>query len=125
MNSKHVLELFNVVKDYRLFIQMMKDKRYAIPLARKLLYIVLVVYIIIPFDFIPGVFPIIGMVDDLGAFAVIIGVLLYEIATYRDFLDDIRGRSRTVRIDEGGQLTEGKGPEDGRTEKGERDERRP
>jgi uncharacterized membrane protein YkvA (DUF1232 family) len=125
MNSKHFLDLFNVAKDYRLFIQMIKDKRYTIPLARKLLYIILIVYIIIPFDFIPGVFPLIGMVDDLGAFAVIIGVLLYEIATYRDFLDDIRHRSKTVRADGGGQLTDGKGPEEGKTEEGTRDDRRP
>jgi uncharacterized membrane protein YkvA (DUF1232 family) len=66
---------------------MIKDKRYTIPFTRKLVYIALIVYIVIPFDFIPGVIPIVGMVDDLGAFAVIIGVLLYEITTYRDFLE--------------------------------------
>jgi uncharacterized membrane protein YkvA (DUF1232 family) len=92
-NSKHFLDLFNVVKDYRFFIQMMKDKRYTIPFARKLVYLLLVVYIIIPLDFIPGIFPLVGMVDDLGAFAAIIGVLLYEITAYREFMDGIRGRS--------------------------------
>jgi uncharacterized membrane protein YkvA (DUF1232 family) len=93
MQSKHFIDLFNIVKDYRFFIQMIKDKRYTIPFARKLVYILLVVYIIIPFDFIPGIFPLVGMVDDLGAFAAIIGVLLYEITVYRDFLDGIRGRA--------------------------------
>lgn len=90
MKSNHILDLFNVVKDYRFVIQMMKDKRYTIPFTRKIVYILLIVYIIIPFDFIPGIFPIIGMVDDLGAFAAIIGVLLYEITVYRDFLEGMR-----------------------------------
>jgi uncharacterized membrane protein YkvA (DUF1232 family) len=90
MKSNHILDLFNVVKDYRFVIQMMKDKRYTIPLTRKIVYLLLIVYIIVPFDFIPGIFPIIGMVDDLGAFAAIIGVLLYEITVYRDFLEGIR-----------------------------------
>ncbi len=92
MKSNHLLDLFNVVKDYRFFIQMMKDKRYSIPFTRKLVYILLIVYIIVPFDFIPGIFPIVGMVDDLGAFAAIVGVLLYEITVYRDFLEGIRRR---------------------------------
>jgi uncharacterized membrane protein YkvA (DUF1232 family) len=93
MKSNHLLDLFNVVKDYRFVIQMMKDKRYTIPLGRKLLYLLLLFYIIIPFDFIPGIFPIIGMVDDLGAFAAIIAALLYEITAYRDFVDGIANKT--------------------------------
>ena len=93
MKSNHLLELFNVVKDYRFLIQMMKDNRYTIPLMRKLLYLLLLFYIIIPFDFIPGIFPVIGMVDDMGALAVIVGALLYEITAYRDFLDKTKSAS--------------------------------
>jgi uncharacterized membrane protein YkvA (DUF1232 family) len=96
MKSNHLLDLFNVVKDYRFLIQMMKDKRYTIPLVRKLVYILLVLYIIIPFDFIPGIIPVIGMVDDLGALAAIVGVLLYEIAAYRDFLAGIKGATEST-----------------------------
>ena len=110
MKSKHLLDLFNVAKDYRLFIQMMKDERYRIPLVRKLLYIALVAYIIVPFDFIPGIIPVVGMVDDLGAFAVIVGVLIYEIAAYRDFLDNIKNSSAAPRVEEHTQLPDGDGP---------------
>jgi uncharacterized membrane protein YkvA (DUF1232 family) len=87
------MDLFNIVKDYRFLIQMMNDKGYTIPFGRKLMYLVLIFYILIPFDFIPGIFPVIGMVDDLGAFAVIIGALLYEITAYRDFLDGITNKT--------------------------------
>jgi len=94
--SKYFLDLFNVVKDYRLLVQMIKDKRYTVPISRKIAYLLLAVYILVPFDFIPGILPIIGMVDDLGAFAAIIGVLLYEITAYRVFLDGIKGRTGTA-----------------------------
>ncbi len=114
MKSGHLLDLFNVVKDYRFFIQMMKDKRYTIPLVRKLLYILLSIYIIVPFDFIPGIIPFVGMVDDLGAFAVIIGVLLYEIAAYRDFLDELRRRVPPVRTDDRAEITDVNAPESAR-----------
>jgi uncharacterized membrane protein YkvA (DUF1232 family) len=107
MKSKHLLDLLNVVKDYRFFVQMMKDQRYTIPLVRKLLYVLLVIYILVPFDFIPGIIPLVGMVDDLGAFAVIIGALLYEIAAYRDFLDEIRRRSGNVQTDGHREITDG------------------
>ena len=93
MKPNHLMDLFNIVKDYRFLIQMMKDKGYTIPFGRKLMYLVLIFYILIPFDFIPGIFPVIGMVDDLGAFAVIIGALLYEITAYRDFLDGITNKT--------------------------------
>ena len=93
MKTNHLMDLFNVVKDYQFLIQMMKDKGYTIPFGRKLMYLVLIFYILIPFDFIPGIFPVIGMVDDLGAFAVIIGALLYEITAYRDFLDAITNKT--------------------------------
>ncbi len=97
---RHFLDLLNVVKDYRLLVQLVKDKRYTIPVARKLVYFLLVVYIIVPFDFIPGIFPLIGIVDDLGALAAIIGVLLYEITAYRDFLDNIKNRSVPPKNDD-------------------------
>ena len=114
MKSGHLLDLFNVVKDYRFFIQMMKDKRYTIPLVRKLLYVLLVIYIIVPFDFIPGIIPFVGMVDDLGAFAAIVGVLLYEIAAYRDFLDEIKHRVPSVQPNGGKQIPDGDASEGGR-----------
>jgi uncharacterized membrane protein YkvA (DUF1232 family) len=111
MKSGHLLDLFNVVKDYRFFIQMLKDKRYTIPLVRKLLYILLTVYIIVPFDFIPGIIPFVGMVDDLGAFAAIVGVLLYEIAAYRDFLDELRHRVPPVRTEDRTRVIDVNAPE--------------
>jgi len=99
MKSNHLTDLFNIVKDYRFLIQLIKDKRYAIPIGRKLVYLLLFFYILIPFDFIPGIFPVIGMVDDLGAFAVIIGALLYEITAYRDFLDGLTGAAGPSKTD--------------------------
>lgn len=99
MKSNHLLDLFNLAKDYRYLIRMLKDKRYTIPFGRKLVYILMVLYIIIPFDFIPGIFPLVGMVDDLGAFAVIIGALLYEVTAYRDFLDGIRSTAGSTGAD--------------------------
>jgi uncharacterized membrane protein YkvA (DUF1232 family) len=85
MKTKQFLDLFNVVKDWKSAAAMFRDPEYRIPLGRKFIYAFLIIYIIVPFDFIPGIFPIIGMVDDLGAFGAIIGVLLYEIVAYRDF----------------------------------------
>lgn len=103
------MDLFNIVKDYRFLIQMMKDKGYTIPFGRKVMYLVLIFYILIPFDFIPGIFPVIGMVDDLGAFAVIIGALLYEITAYRDFLDAITNKTGSS-VTEKVERIEDKGP---------------
>jgi len=85
---------------------MIKDKRYTIPIGRKLVYVLLVLYIIIPFDFIPGIFPLIGIVDDLGALAVIIGALLYEITAYRDFLDGIGGKKGSPETGTGKRVEE-------------------
>jgi uncharacterized membrane protein YkvA (DUF1232 family) len=114
--QRHFLDLLNVVKDYRLFVQMIKDKRYTIPVARKLVYFLLTVYIIVPFDFIPGIFPLIGIVDDLGALAAIVGVLLYEISAYRDFLDGILNRSGSPGKGEE-KLIDGKASSGGKTKK--------
>ena len=85
MNFKHLLGLLNIARDWRLFVAMFKDKRYKIPLVRKLAYAVLIIYIVLPLDFIPDLIPFVGIIDDLGAFAVILGVTLYEISNYRDF----------------------------------------
>lgn len=106
MKTNHFLELFNVVKDYRFLIQMIKDKAYSIPLARKLAYCLLGIYIIIPFDFIPGIIPIVGMVDDLGALTAIVGILLYEITSYRDFLEGTHKSSDAPRTNEGRRVSE-------------------
>jgi uncharacterized membrane protein YkvA (DUF1232 family) len=105
MKTGHLLDLFNVAKDWRIFVAMIKDKGYKIPLVRKLTYLLLAIYIISPFDFIPGIIPVVGIVDDLGAFAVILGLILYEIANYRDFLEEKKGR-RTPRAE-----GEGKAPD--------------
>ncbi len=85
MNIKHLLGLLNVARDWRLFVAMIKDKRYKIPFIRKVVYAILIIYIVLPLDFIPDMIPLVGIVDDLGAFAVILGVTLYEISNYRDF----------------------------------------
>ena len=120
MKPSNLPDLFNIIKDYRFLIRMMKDKRYTIPIGRKLIYILLVLYIIVPFDFIPGIFPLIGIVDDLGAFAVIIGVLLYEITAYRDFLEGIKSKTGSPEMGAAKRLEEGgasAGPKDKRKEK--------
>lgn len=107
MNGRHLLDLFNVVKDFRLFVAMIKDKRYKIPLARKLTYAVLVIYIVSPVDFIPALLlPFAGWVDDLGAFSVIVGVLLYEIASYRDFAEGKETRRRAPQTDAEKRISE-------------------
>jgi uncharacterized membrane protein YkvA (DUF1232 family) len=98
MKTGHLLDLFNVAKDWRIFVAMIKDKGYKIPFVRKLTYLLLVIYIIVPLDFIPEFIPVVGVVDDLGAFAVILGLILYEITNYRDFLEE-KKRRRTPRAE--------------------------
>ncbi len=99
MSMKHALGLLNVVKDWRLFVGMIKDERYKIPLFRKLIYAVLIIYIVLPFDFILNFVPFVGIVDDLGTFTVILGVTLYEISNYRDFKEQRERERHAPRAD--------------------------
>jgi uncharacterized membrane protein YkvA (DUF1232 family) len=47
----------------KLLGNLMKDSR--VPLAEKALFAAAIVYVVVPFDFIPDVFPFIGQVDDV------------------------------------------------------------
>jgi uncharacterized membrane protein YkvA (DUF1232 family) len=85
MKDGNFLDFLNIAKGWRDLVSMIKDKDYKIPIFRKLTYLASIVYIIIPLDFIPGVFPIVGLVDDVGVLALLIGLVLYEISCYREF----------------------------------------
>ncbi len=87
MKGGNFLDFLNIAKAWRDLVSMVKDKKYKIPLFRKLTYIASVIYIIIPLDFIPGFFPIVGIIDDVGVLALIFGLVLYEISCYREFRD--------------------------------------
>ena len=88
MKGENFLDFLNIAKAWRDLVSMIKDKDYKIPLFRKLTYIASVIYIIIPLDFIPGFFPIVGLVDDVGVLALLFGLVLYEISCYREFMEN-------------------------------------
>ena len=48
---------------FRLLGRLIKDSR--VPIAEKALFAAAIVYVIMPFDFIPDIFPFIGQVDDV------------------------------------------------------------
>lgn len=85
------LSFFNLTRRWRELVTMLKDKKYKIPFARKLIYFAAIFYIIWPFDFIPEFIPFVGVVDDIGVLAFLIGLILYELDQYHGFLKDRGG----------------------------------
>jgi len=87
MPSKNIFDAVNLVRRWRYLKAIFTNKAYRIPIIRKLTYIALILYILIPFDFIPGFFPLVSLVDDIGALALILGLLVYETERYKEFLE--------------------------------------
>jgi uncharacterized membrane protein YkvA (DUF1232 family) len=87
MPSKNIFDAVNLARRWRYLKAIFTDKAYRIPIIRKLTYLALIIYILIPIDFIPGLFPLVGLVDDIGALALILGLLVYETEKYKDFLE--------------------------------------
>ncbi|MBN1881363.1 MAG: DUF1232 domain-containing protein [Deltaproteobacteria bacterium] len=87
MPSKSIFDAVNIARRWRYLKAIFTDKAYRVPLFRKLTYLALIVYILIPIDFIPGIFPLVGLVDDIGALALIMGLLVYETERYKNFLE--------------------------------------
>lgn len=85
MKGENFLSFLNIAKAWRDLVAVIKDKEYKIPFIRKLTYIASIIYVIIPFDFIPGIFPVVGLIDDVGVLALLFGLVLYEISCYREF----------------------------------------
>jgi len=80
MKNGNLTKFFNIAQNWRLLLNLIKDKTYKIPLIRKVAYTAMLLYIISPFDFIP-LFPL----DDLGIFTLFIGLVMYEIECYQEF----------------------------------------
>ena len=87
MPQKSIFDAVNLARRWRYLKAIFTNKAYRIPIIRKLTYLALIVYILIPIDFIPGLFPLVGLVDDIGALALILGLLVYETERYKNFLE--------------------------------------
>ncbi len=90
MKEKDFSDLFNIAEKWRSLKALIKDKGYKIPGIRKFLYVISLIYIVSPLDFIPEaillpLFPL-TMIDDIGVLAFFIMLILYEIDQYEDFL---------------------------------------
>lgn len=87
MKQKNISDIFNIAAKWRSLMALIKDKGYKIPLIRKVLYIISLIYVISPIDFIPELLvPPLGFIDDIGAFAFFLMLILYEIDQYEDYL---------------------------------------
>jgi uncharacterized membrane protein YkvA (DUF1232 family) len=108
MKDKNFSDIFNIASKWRSLMRLIKDKSYKIPLVRKILYIISLIYVISPIDFIPELLvPPLGFIDDIGALAFFLMLILYEIDQYEDYLgvggadaDEI-GSTRGKSKDEG------------------------
>lgn len=70
----------------RTFMRMLWDRSYKTSWTTKLTVIGGLAYMLIPADMIPDVIPIVGLVDDVAVFGLILAQLNQEIARYRHFL---------------------------------------
>ena len=87
MKKKNFSDIFNIASKWRSLMGLIRDKGYKIPLVRKILYIASLLYIISPIDFIPELLvPPFGLIDDIGALAFFLMLILYEIDQYEDYL---------------------------------------
>ena len=107
MKEKNVSDIFNIASKWRSLMGLIKDKGYKIPLVRKILYFASLLYVIWPIDFIPEfVFPF-GLIDDIGALAFFLMLLLYEIDQYEDYLaigsEGEPGPGKTGKVDDRGE----------------------
>ena len=72
----------------RLVYRLMRDKR--VPLRAKLIVPAAIIYLIIPFDIVPDIIPISGLLDDIVA--LIISVGLFVTIVPREVLSEHLGR---------------------------------
>lgn len=86
MEEKDFSGIFNIAAKWRSLMAMIKDRGYKIPLIRKFFYLASLLYIIWPIDFIPEFILPVGLIDDVGALAFFITLLLYEIGKYEEYL---------------------------------------
>ncbi|MCH8061337.1 MAG: DUF1232 domain-containing protein [Chloroflexi bacterium] len=74
---------------FRLVYRLMRDKR--VPLRAKLIVPAAIIYLIVPFDIVPDIIPISGLLDDI--LALIIAVGLFVTIVPREVLSEHLGRS--------------------------------
>ncbi|MBN1572493.1 MAG: DUF1232 domain-containing protein [Deltaproteobacteria bacterium] len=88
MKQKNLSDIFNIAAKWRSLKGLIKDKGYKIPLIRKILYVLSVIYVISPIDFIPAfLLPVpVGVIDDIGVLAFFLMLILYEIDQYENYL---------------------------------------
>ncbi len=73
---------------FRLVYRLMRDRR--VPLRAKLIVPAAIIYLIVPFDFVPDIIPISGLLDDI--LALIISVGLFVTLVPREVLSEHLGR---------------------------------
>lgn len=64
------------------FVRFLRDKN--APVLPRLIALFAVLYVVMPFDIIPDVIPIIGWLDDVGVVALIVGWTARQVAKYND-----------------------------------------
>ena len=62
------------------FVRFLRDKN--APVLPRLLALFAVLYVVMPFDIIPDVIPIIGWLDDVGVVALVLGWTARQVAKY-------------------------------------------
>lgn len=83
-------------RDVSLVWWMLRDSR--VPIYVKILPAVAVLYLLSPFDIIPGFLPIIGQLDDLGLLMLALG--LFVRLAPREVVAEYEQKMRVVRHDE-------------------------
>ena len=73
---------------FGLVYRLMRDRR--VPLRAKLIVPAAIIYLIVPFDFVPAIIPIAGLLDDI--LALIVAVSLFVTIVPRDVLAEHLGR---------------------------------
>ena len=82
----------------RTFMRMLWDRSYKTSWTTKLTVLGGMAYMLIPADMIPDVIPIVGLVDDVAVFGLIIAQFNQEIARYRHYLaSGLRVKPKAVR----------------------------
>lgn len=74
---------------FRLVYRLMRDRR--VPLRAKLIVPAAILYLIMPFDIVPDIIPISGLIDDI--LVLIISVALFVTIVPREVLSEHLGRS--------------------------------
>jgi uncharacterized membrane protein YkvA (DUF1232 family) len=70
----------------RLTWNLMQDDR--VPMWKKAIPLLPVVYVIMPFDIIPDYIPILGQVDDIGVY--FLSMMLFELVVEKEIVDEYR-----------------------------------